>query len=108
MARVIITGPANRDIQAAYDWWKEHRSAEQADRWYVGIHAAIKSLRNMPERCSMAAECDLLAQGVRQHLFGLGRRATHRIVFAIDGSTVAVLRVRHTSQDALSWDDLQR
>ena len=108
MAHVILTGPAKRDILAAYDWWKENRSAEQADRWYVGIHAAIKSLRDVPHRCPLAAESDLLAQGIRQHLFGLGRRATHRIVFAIDDNTVVVLRVRHTSQDALSWDDLER
>jgi plasmid stabilization system protein ParE len=106
MARVILTAPAKSDIKTAYDWWKEHRSAEQADRWYVGIRSAIKSLRNMPERCSLAAETDLLIPGIRQLLFGLGRRATHRIVFTIDGSTVIVLRVRHTSQDALSWDDL--
>jgi len=105
MHRVIISGPAKRDIQADYDWWAENRSAEQADRWYVGIRDAIASLRNMPERCSPATETELLAQGIRQLLFGLGRRATHRIVFTIDGNTVVVLRVRHTSQDALSVDD---
>ena len=108
MARVIITGPAKRDIQVAYDWWAENRSAEQAIRWYVGIHAAIHSLRKMPERCAMAAESDLLTQGIRQLLFGLRRRATHRIVFTIEDSTVVVLRVCHSSQDALSWDDLGR
>jgi plasmid stabilization system protein ParE len=108
MARVFITGPAQRDIKAAYDWWKENRSAEQADRWYAGIHATIKSLGSMPERCSLAPESDLLEQGIRQELFGLGRRATHRIVFAIDSDTVVVLRVRHTSQDALTVDDLER
>ncbi len=108
MAGVIITGPAKRDIQAAHDWWTEDRSFGQAARWYVGVHASIQSVRNMPERCSMAAESDLLTQGVRQLLFGLGRQATHRILFAIDGGTVVVLRVRHTSQDALSVDDLGR
>jgi plasmid stabilization system protein ParE len=107
MANVILTGPAKRDIQAAYDWWKENRSAEQADRWYKGILAATQSLRNRPERCSLAAENDLLAQDIRQHLFGLGRRPSHRIVFAIDANTVVVFRVRHTSQDALTLDDLQ-
>jgi len=107
MARVIVTGPAKRDIQDAYDWWKEHRSAEQADRWYVGIHAAIKSLRSTPERCPMTPESDLLADGIRQFLFGIGRRPTHRIVFAIDGATVIVLRIRHASQDALTWEDLE-
>jgi plasmid stabilization system protein ParE len=74
-------------------------------RW---LHASIQTLRNKPERYAMAAESDLLAQGLRQLLFGLGRRATHRILFAIDGGTVVVLRVRHASQDALSVDELGR
>jgi plasmid stabilization system protein ParE len=106
MHRVIITGPAKRDIQADYDWWSENHSAEQAERWYLGIHAAVQSLRDAPERCSGASETDLVDLGVRQLLFGLGRRATHRIVFAIDSDTVVVLRVRHTSQDALSVEAL--
>jgi plasmid stabilization system protein ParE len=50
MARVIISGPAKRDIQAAHDWWAEHRSAEQAGRWYRGIFAAMKTLERSPER----------------------------------------------------------
>lgn len=108
MYRVIITGPAKRDLQDAHDWWAEHRSAEQAGRWYAGIRDAIQALRNKPERSSAATESDLLAEGIRQRLFGLGRRATHRIVFAIDGNTVVVLRVRHTSQDALTLEDLER
>src|SRR5215207_4215735 len=108
MARVIITGPAKRDIQATHDWWTENRSTEQAARWYVGIHASIQTLRNMPERCSMAADSDLLTQGVRQLLFGLGRQVTHRVVFTIDGGTVVVLRVRHTSEEAFSLEDLGR
>ena len=87
MARVISTGPAKRDIQAAHDWWSENRSAEQAARWHLGIHEAIKSLRRGPERCPMATERDLLAQEIRQLLFGLHRGKTHRIVFAIDGDT---------------------
>lgn len=106
MFHVVITGPAKLDLQVAHDWWAENRSAEQAARWYLGIHAAIDSLKNMPERCSLATESDLLEQGVRQLLFGLGRRPTHRVVFGLDGDTVIIFRVRHTSQDALTRDDL--
>ena len=106
MARVIITGPANRDLQEAYEWWAENRSAEQAKRWYIGIREAIRSLRNKPERCATAAENDLLPEGLRQLNFGLGRRATHRIIFTTEGNTVVVLRIRHASQDALSLGDV--
>jgi plasmid stabilization system protein ParE len=106
MARVIVTGPAKRDIKQAYEWWANNRSVEQANRWYAGIQGAIRSLRTNPERCALAIESDLLVQGIRQLSFGLGRRPTHRIVFAIEDSTVVVLRIRHASQDALSTEDL--
>jgi hypothetical protein len=55
----------------------------------------------------MATERDLLPQGVRQLLYGLGRKRTHRIVFAVDGDEVIVFRVRHTSQAALKPDELE-
>jgi plasmid stabilization system protein ParE len=108
MAKVILTGPAKRDIRAAYEWWKQNRSAEQAERWYEGILDAARSLRNNPQRCASATESDLLAQGVRQLLYGLGRNPTHRLVFAIEDESVIILRVRHTSQDGLTPDDLQQ
>ena len=107
MAKVVITGPAKRDIEDSHEWWSTNRSAEQASRWYRGISTAIKSLRQHPERCSLAIEHDLLKRGVRQLLFGLGQRPTHRVVFTIDGDTAVVLRVRHASQDALAADELE-
>jgi len=106
MFRLIISGPAEQDMQAAHDWWAQNRSKEQANRWYLGIHEAITSLVQMPERCSFATERDLLKQGIRQLLYGLGHRPTHRVVFVIDGNNVIVLRVRHTAQDALTSKDL--
>jgi plasmid stabilization system protein ParE len=106
MYRVLITGPAMQDLQAAHDWWAKHRSKEQAGRWYTHILAATRSLEHMPERCGPATENDLSLSGVRQLLFGLGRRPTHRIVFGIEGEEVIIFRVRHTSQDILAPDDL--
>lgn len=106
MAKVILSGPAKRDIRAAFEWWKENRSAEQADRWFRGILDAARSLRTNPERCAVAVESDLLPQGIRQLLYGLGARPTHRLVYTIDGSKVVVLRVRHASQDTPGRDDL--
>jgi plasmid stabilization system protein ParE len=106
MFRISITGPAERDLQAAHDWWAKHKSNEQAGRWYTHILAAIQSLEHMPERCGPATENNLSIAGVRQLLFGLGRRSTHRIVFGIEGDEVIIFRVRHTSQDILTPDDL--
>lgn len=102
MFRVLITGPAKQDIEAIHGWWTKHRSPHEAARWYLGIHNAIGSLADMPQRCSLAPETDLLAQSIRQLYFGLGQRQTHRIVFAIESNCVIVLRVRHTSQNVLT------
>lgn len=106
MYRVKITTPAKQDIVAAFQWWRDNRSAEQAKRWYRGIRKAIASLADMPERCPPSPEADLLPGSTRQLLFGIGRRHTHRIVFAIDRKTVVILRVRHASQDALGSEVL--
>ncbi len=106
MVQVKITEPAKQDIRSAFEWWRDNRSAEQADRWYRGIHQAITSLRKMPERCGQSPEADLLDGNMLQLSFGIGRRPTHRIVFTMSDQVVTLLRVRHASQDALGSEDL--
>jgi plasmid stabilization system protein ParE len=104
--RLLITDPAEQDISAAYRWWRDHRSTVQAKRWYLSIREAIAALPTTATRHPVAPESELHPAGLRQVHFGLGRRPTHRVVFAIDGDTVSVVRVRHMSQDALTRDDL--
>jgi len=106
MYRILITGPAKQDIQSAHDWWAENHSRKIAAQWYSGMRKSIESLSLMPERCPLAPESDLLKTGIRQLHYGLSHRPTHRVIFTIDGSEIVVLAVRHTSQDALSSDDL--
>ena len=105
MYRILITGPAQQDIQLAHDWWCENRSAADAGRWYRGIYHAIASLVDMPERFPHAPESELLEQGIRQLNFGLGRRPTHRIVFVMTEKEIVILRIRHASQDHLQFTD---
>jgi plasmid stabilization system protein ParE len=104
--RVVITGPAQRDIDQAVTWWSEHRSSEQAERWYNQIYPAIATLAEQPDRYPTSPEADLLPTGLRQLHFGSGRRTTHRIVFTIVGWEVRVLRVRHVAQQNLTTEDL--
>lgn len=94
------------DIQSAYDWWAENRSAAEAIRWYEGIYQTIKSLEELPERCLIAPQTSLLDQALRQLHYGIGARPTHRIVFAINENEVVILRIRHASQDRLQASDL--
>ena len=106
MFRIVITGLAKNDIQYTHDWWAEHHSKANAAMWYQGVYTAIQSLEVMPERCSLAPEQNLAEQALRQLLYGVRSRPTHRIVFLIDGSDVVILAVRHLSQDSLLLDDL--
>lgn len=107
MFSLNITEPAERDIRSAYEWWSQNRSAEQAERWYENIYHVIDTLRKMPLHCPHAPESKLHPSGLRQLLFGIGRRPTHRILFAVENDVVIVLRVRHTSQQDLSESDLE-
>lgn len=102
--RVVITEPAENDIDQAFAWWSDHRSEEQAKRWYSSIFPAIATLAENPERCPFALEFDLLSTGLRQLTFGVTSKKTHRIVFTVNGQDVVILRVRHLAQDELRPD----
>jgi plasmid stabilization system protein ParE len=104
--RVVITEQAEREMQSALNWWAEHRSKTQADRWYFGLAKAIADLSEKPERHGQSRERDRFAYEIRDLLFGIGRRPTHRAVFAIRGEEVVVLTVRHVAQRDLSPDDI--
>ncbi len=99
MHEVRITSRAEADIEEAWQWWSEHRSTELADRWYSAIYPAIESLTQMPERCALAPERDEHQSEVRHLLFGINRQTTHRIVFALQGDTLVILRVLHAARD---------
>lgn len=99
---VLITQRAQQEAQAHHDWWDEHRSAQQAARWYDEFLSAACSLETNPDRCAVAPENDRFAYEIRQLNFGIGhRKATHRIVYTIRQSEVVVLRVRHLAQQEI-------
>lgn len=103
---VEISKPAENDIRVAFEWWRNNRSADEAERWYDMIIPAIATLSENPDRCPLTQETELLPTGLRQLLFGAGRKTTHRIVFTIDGERVVILRVRHVAQHDLTEADL--
>ena len=98
MFTVVLSESAQKDIRQNTSWWSENRSAEQAERWYVGIIDKIYSLENMPTRCAQAPEAAKLNLDIRNLLFGISSRPTHRVLFQIDGQNVVILRVLHMSQ----------
>ncbi|MGD9721093.1 MAG: type II toxin-antitoxin system RelE/ParE family toxin [Pirellulales bacterium] len=106
MYRLVISAPAEVDIQSAYAWWCSNRSTEQADRWYECIRLAILDLADRADQFAIAPESDLVATGLRQRNVGIGRRPTHRVVFTVTSEEVVVIRVRHLAQDALMQSEV--
>lgn len=103
---VRLTRRAEQQLNAAVDWWAEHRSAEQAGRWHAGIVESMLSLSSNPQRCRLARENRSVPIEIRELLFGLGRRPSHRVIFAIRESCVVVYAIRHNAQADLTADDL--
>jgi plasmid stabilization system protein ParE len=103
---VVLTAKARQQLEAAYDWWAEHRSREQAGRWYSIASKAILSLASDPERHQRSSESKGFAYQLRDAYFGLGGRPSHRIVFTIRQNEVIVLAIRHVAQRELTPDEL--
>ena len=99
MFEVRITALAEEDIQQNFIWWRDNRDPDQAAEWYESIYPAINSLSQMPRRCAFAREQDMYSGELRQLYFGIGRKATHRIIFTIERETVFVLAVLHQRQN---------
>lgn len=104
MYEIELTPLAESDIQAAVDWWKEHHSSVEAEIWYTGILAAIQSLSQLPMRCRVVS-INAFDVPVRQLLYGVSSKPTHRVLFAVNEKTVTVYRVLHTSQKPLDQND---
>jgi plasmid stabilization system protein ParE len=103
---VVITRPAEKQLLEAALWWSEHRSADQALRWYEGFLEALYLLQDNPERCPLARENDQFEVELRDLHYGLGPRPTHRAVFKVEGDRVLVLAIRHRSQQDVTPGDI--
>ena len=100
---VAIARKAAREIEEQYNWLAE-RSEAAANRWRNSLLEAIDTLEDNPDRCPEALEAEW-HEGLRQLLHGK-RRQVHRILFEIRGTTVVILRVRHSAQDFLGPEEL--
>jgi plasmid stabilization system protein ParE len=99
---------AERQLNDIAQWWSDHHSHEQAERWYLTASRAIESLRETADRCPRSMEDGLASFPLFQLAFGVGRRRTHRVLFTIKPDrTVYILAVRHLAQDLLTVGDLE-
>lgn len=102
---VVVTARAERQLSQAAAWYAE-QAPEVADAWFHGFVQAIVSLEDNPKRCGLARENDAFPFDLRQLLYGLGKRATHRAVFAVHPKKVVVHAIRHLAQRDLTLEDI--
>jgi plasmid stabilization system protein ParE len=103
---VILTTPAFEDLRRNTRWWAEHRSLEQAQRWYDGFLSKLDSLEENPERCPLARENAEFTYELREVNYGVRSRPTHRAVFTIRPDSVLVMAIRHAAQSELTSADI--
>lgn len=96
--RVILTIRARNNFNAAYLWYR-NQSSEVADRWYRGLRNAIRRLSQNPDRFPLAAEDDTFPYPLREMLYGLGRKKTHRVLFVVRPNAVVIYAIRHVAQE---------
>lgn len=96
---IEISLDADADADAAYEWIAQD-SLKYANRWYRGLFDVIETLSENPARCPMALDGNALGDDVRELLYGK-RGGVYRILFAIKGETVHVLRVLHGARKYL-------
>lgn len=104
MFEVLLSDSAKRDLRNNVDWWSEHISTSEAERWYVAILESIYSLERNPKRCLLARESKKLNVELHNLWFGLSSKQTHRVLFTVDGDQVNVLRILGTRQDTTNLD----
>ncbi len=101
---VVLTQRAEQQLHATADWYAQS-SPKVADDWFNGVIAAMKALRKTPEKFPLAHENDDFPFVLREMLFGLGRRMTHRVLFVVHRNRVMIHQVRHVAQSDMTPGD---
>jgi plasmid stabilization system protein ParE len=96
---VIVMPRAEQEMEDAFEWLST-KTDQHAPTWYNGLVDAILSLDEMAGRCPIVPEAARGAEELRQLLYG-DRWHSYRVIFAIRGTKVVVLHVRHAAQDRL-------
>jgi plasmid stabilization system protein ParE len=103
--RVVLTDRAEADVESVLNWFREQRATDAGGRWFAQLREKLQTLEQYPQRCPLAAESEDVSLEVRELLLGR-KRFKHRILFTVIGQTVTILRVWHSSRDAIIRSDL--
>ena len=101
---VFLTARAEEQLHAAADWYAE-QNADVADNSFKGIVAAIKELGTGAERFGLARENDPMPFELYERRYGLGKRITHRVLFAIRPDKIVIHLIRHVAQRDINEEE---
>jgi plasmid stabilization system protein ParE len=102
---VLFVRRAERNILETLTWYQKH-APEVSQRWHSSLNAALRRLRENPDRFPLARETVTFPYQLREVLFGAGRRKTHRVLFVVRPKAVVVYAIRHVAQkDFNPFDD---
>jgi plasmid stabilization system protein ParE len=109
---VEISPRAFNDLDQIAEYIRQRSSFEQAEKWFDGIIAAIRTLEHLPYRCPIAGESEELRQEVRLLLYGK-RNRRYKVYYSVQQTTpsagsVRVFHVRHWARKSLEPDQLRK
>lgn len=84
-------------MQEAAEKYSES-SPKVAARWFNGLIESIKAIASHPESYPLSRESEILQIELRQLLYGVGKRKTHRVLFVIRPKGVIIHQIRHVAQ----------
>ena len=110
--RVEISPRAFNDLDEIAKHIKQRGSFEQAQKWFNGIIAAIRTLEDLGHGCPVAEESQELGQEVRLLLYGK-RNRRYKVYYSVQQTTlstgiVRVFHVRHWGRRSPDPDQLRR
>lgn len=105
--RVVIHDRAKADIRRNAQWWADHHSTTQAEKWFHFAFDSLEKLEHFPLSHSVATENSEFPFELRELLFGLGSRPGYRALFAIKETEVHVFTVRRATEDRVTSEDLR-
>ena len=102
---VVVTAAAKQNF-APPTSGPPKRAPLTATAWLNRFEAALETLSQFPQRCALAPENALVAEEIRQLIYGR-RQGAYRALFTIVGHQVRVLHIRRAVRDWATADDLK-
>jgi plasmid stabilization system protein ParE len=88
----------------AISQWIAKRNPPAAARWLEATESHVLTLKEFPERCSIAPEAKDCGSTVRQLVVGK-RRGRYRVLFRVWHNEVQILQIIHGMRDMLTPEE---